>query len=93
VQDLAVWLPLAAVAAWWLWRRRPAGILVIGAMLTMWVIESISIAVDQWFGHAADPGSPVASAAVTPVFAVVALLGLVPVAVLLRRVDLDDAKQ
>jgi hypothetical protein len=93
VQDLAVWLPLAAVAAWWLWRRRPAGVLVVGAMLTMWVIESISIAVDQWFGHAADPGSPVASAVVTPVFAVVALLGLVPVAVLLGRVDTDDARQ
>jgi len=30
----------------------------------MWVIESVGVAVDQWFGHAADPASTVASAAV-----------------------------
>jgi hypothetical protein len=87
VQDLAGWLPVAAVAAWWLWRRRPAGVLVVGAVLTMWVIEGLSVAVDQWFGHAADPGSPVASAVMTPVFAVVALVGLMPLVALVRRVD------
>jgi hypothetical protein len=53
----------------------------------MWVIEAISVAVDQWFGHAADPASPVASAVMTPVFAVVALVGLVPLVALMRRVD------
>ena len=39
---------------------------VIGATLVMWVLESTAIAVDQWFGHAADPASSVASGAVTP---------------------------
>lgn len=87
VQDLAVWLPLAAVAAWWLWNGRPAGRLVVPSMLVLWVIESIGIAVDQWWGHLADPASPVASAAVVPVFAVLALVGLVPVVACLRRLD------
>jgi hypothetical protein len=44
----------------------------------MWILESAGIAVDQWYGHAADPASPVASAALTPAFGVLALIGLVP---------------
>ena len=78
-----MWLPLMAVAAAWLWRRRPRGYLIAGAGLVMWVIESVSIAVDQWYGHAADPGSPVASAALVPAFAVLALVGLMPIYYLL----------
>jgi hypothetical protein len=58
VQDLALWLPLLAVAAAWLWRRRSWGYLLAGAGLVMWVLESTSIAVDQWYGHAAAPASP-----------------------------------
>jgi hypothetical protein len=60
VQDLALWLPLLAVAAAWLWRRSPWGYLLAGAGLVMWVLESTSIAVDQWYGHAAArrPRSP-----------------------------------
>jgi hypothetical protein len=84
VQDLAWWLPLMAVAAAWLWRRQPRGYLIVGAGLVMWVIESISIAVDQWYAHAADPASAVASAALAPAFAVIALIGLVPIYYLLR---------
>jgi hypothetical protein len=84
VQDLALWLPLMAVAAAWLWRRRPWGYLIVGAGLVMWVIESASIAVDQWYGHAADPGSPVASAALIPAFAVLAVAGLIPIYYLQR---------
>ena len=63
LQDLALWLPLNAVAAAWLWARTPRGYLPGGASVVMGVIESISIAVDKWYGHAADPGSAVASAA------------------------------
>jgi hypothetical protein len=84
IQDLALWLPLIAVAAAWLWRRRAWGYLVIGAALVIWVLESASIAVDQWYGHAAAPASPVASAALTPIFGVLALIGLVPVIFLFR---------
>ena len=78
VQDLALWLPLLAVAAAWLWRRRPWGYLLAGAGLVMWVLESVSIAVDQWYGHAAAPASPVASGALVPAFAVLAAIGLIP---------------
>lgn len=43
VQDLAVWLPLLAVAAVACWRRQAWGLLVTAAMLTLFVLESISI--------------------------------------------------
>jgi len=33
--------------------HRPWGYLLAGAGLAMWVLESTSIAVDQWYGHAA----------------------------------------
>ncbi len=84
VQDLALWLPLLALAAAWLWRRRPWGYLLAGAGLVMWVLESISIATDQWYGHAAAPASTVASAALVPAFAVMAVIGLIPAALLLN---------
>ena len=84
VQDLALWLPLMAVAAAWLWRRRPHGYLVAGAGLVMWVIESTCVAVDQWYGHAASPASTVTSIALVPVFAALALIGIVPICYLLR---------
>ncbi len=85
VQDLAFWLPLMAVAAAWLWRRRPLGYVVVGSVLTMWVIESLGIAVDQWMGSAADPASTIASAAMTPVFAGLAAIGLVPLYFFYKR--------
>lgn len=87
VQDLAFWLPLMAVGAVWLWRRQAWGYLVVGSMLTMWVIESVSIAVDQWMGSAADPASTVASATLTPAFGVLALIGLLPLYVYFKHLD------
>ncbi|MFI9561240.1 hypothetical protein [Nonomuraea endophytica] len=92
VQDLAVWLPLAAVTAVWLWRRRSWGLVVGGAYLTMWVLESLTIATDQWFGHQADHASPVVSSSsmVLP-FAAFALIGCVPLVLLLRRLLLPGA--
>jgi hypothetical protein len=84
VQDLALWLPLLAVAAAWLWRRRPWGYLLAGAGLVMWVLESASIAADQWYGHAAAPASPVASGALVPAFAALAVVGLIPAGLLLH---------
>jgi hypothetical protein len=85
VQDLAVWLPLGAVAAVWLWRRRPWGFLIVGGYLTMWVIESLTVATDQWFGHRADAASTVVSSSVVAPFAVLAVVGCVPLVLLLRR--------
>jgi hypothetical protein len=87
VQDLAVWLPLLAVAAWWLWRRRPIGHLLVGAGLTLWVLESLSIAVDQWMGSNADPSSPAVTSSLVPVFLVLVLVNLVPLFLLVRHMD------
>jgi hypothetical protein len=87
VHDLALWLPLAAVAALWLWRRRPWGVLVVGGMLAFWVVESVGIAVDQWLGSLADPASPVVSMTLAPAFLALAAVGCVPLVALLRRVE------
>ena len=74
VLDMALFLPFTIFVAVELWRRTPWGLVVGGAMLLVLVLESIAIAVDQWFGVAADPGTQVASTAVTPLFLVVAVI-------------------
>jgi len=78
VQDLAIWLPLMITAAIASWHRRAWGLLVTGAMLTMFVLESIGIATDQWFGSQAAPLSSAASMSMVPAFAGLALITLVP---------------
>jgi len=85
VLDLAFTLPLMTVAAVQLLRRRPWGYVLSGALLVMLVIETTSIGVDQWMGHAADPASSVASNALTPVFGVLTLIGLVALVLFLRH--------
>ena len=87
VQDLAFWLPLIAVSAVWLWRRQAWGYVIAGAMLVTYEIEAVGVAVDQWMGHAADPASSVASAAAVPMFAVIFVIGLIPVALYFRNLD------
>jgi hypothetical protein len=84
IQDLAFWFPLAVLGSVQLWRRRPIGALIVGSLLTLWVIESIGIATDQWFGHAADPSSALASSAVVPPFVALAAVTLIPLAFVLR---------
>jgi hypothetical protein len=85
ILDLAFTLPLMVLAAVLLLRRRPWGFLLSGALLVMLAIETASIGVDQWMGHAADPTSPASSAALTPVFAVLTLIGVVVLGLFLRR--------
>ncbi len=84
VQDLAFWLPVAALAGIWLWQRRAWGYLIAGSVLVMWVIEAASVAVDQWFGHAADPASQVASAGIGWGFLAMAVVGCIPLVVYFR---------
>ncbi len=84
VIDLAFTLPLMTLAAWLLVERRPWGLILTGALLVMLTIESASIGVDQWMGHAADPASTVASDALTPVFVVLTVIGLVVLGLFLR---------
>lgn len=86
VQDLAFWLPAMAVVAVLLWQRRPSGLFLAGPGLVFWVIESVGVAVDQWFGHSADPGSDVATTAGVVLFAVLAAATAVPLALWLRAV-------
>jgi hypothetical protein len=87
VQDLGLWLPFMAVVGLWLWQGRPWGLVLATAGLVMWVLEGISVAVDQAYGAAADPSSPVASAALTPIFAGIAAVGVVPILMLLAGFD------
>jgi len=84
IQDLAVWIPLMAVAAAWLWRGLPWGYLITASILTLWVIEAFGIAVDQWFGSQADPNTDFASGAMTPAFLAWAIIGLIPTGLALR---------
>jgi hypothetical protein len=86
VQDLAVWLPALAIVAVLLWQRRPSGVFLAGAGLVFWMIEAIGVAVDQWFGHRADPTSDVATLAGVVLFVVLAAATLVPLILWLRAV-------
>ncbi|MEP6599473.1 MAG: hypothetical protein ABJB98_08515 [Actinomycetota bacterium] len=87
VQDLAIRLPLLATAAVACWRRESWGLLISAAMLALFVLESISISVDQWFGSRADPTSPVSSMSMVPAFAVVAAIPAGLLVWFLRAVD------
>jgi hypothetical protein len=84
VLDMAFFLPFTIIAAVALWRRTAWGVVAGGAMLVVLVLESVSIAVDQWAGSAADPASTVASAALLPMFLVVAMIGVVMVSLWIR---------
>jgi hypothetical protein len=79
VQDLVVWLPLMALAGWWMWGGRALGITLTGSWLVFGFLESVGIAVDQWFGHTADPASPHASTEIIPMLMVLALVNLIGV--------------
>jgi hypothetical protein len=85
VEDLVFWLPLMAVAALWLWRRLDRGYVVIGSMLVMWFVESITVAVDQWMGHRADPTSDVATLGGAYLFAALAVIGIAPLTAFFRH--------
>lgn len=87
VQDLAVWLPALAIVAVLLWQRRSAGVFLAGAGLFFWMIEAIGVAVDQWFGHRADPASDVATLGGVVLFVVLAGATLVPLVLWLRAVS------
>jgi hypothetical protein len=89
VQDLAFWLPAFALVAWRLWRSDRRAVLPAAAGLVYWLLEGVGVAVDQAWGHLADPASDVASAAVVPMFAVLAVVNAVLLVVLLR--DLGES--
>lgn len=86
VVDLSTGFPLTILAAIWLWQRRPWGYVLSGLFLVYGVIEAVSIATDQLFGHLSDPAQ---SAAMAPVFAVVAVIALIPTVLYFRSLRRD----
>jgi hypothetical protein len=92
VQDLVVWLPLMATAAWWMWHRRPLGIFLTGSWLAFGFMEGIGIAVDQWLGHRADPLSPHASYELIPLMIGLAVINLVGLYFYLRAPDAETTR-
>jgi hypothetical protein len=58
-------------------------------MLVFLTLESVSVAVDQWFGRRADPS---VSTAVVVSFAVLAVVSAVPMLLFLRSIDSPDVR-
>ena len=83
VMDLSAAFPLQLLAGIWLWRRRPWGYLLSGLFLVMLTIEGVSVTADQIFGHISDPSQPLSA---VPLFAALAVVGLVPTVAFLRGV-------
>lgn len=90
VQDLVFWLPSAGVIGWLAWTRRPYGALLAGSYLIYGLLESIGVATDQWFGSSADPSSEVATMGGVVIFAVLAVIGIVALAVYVRSARGDS---
>jgi hypothetical protein len=82
MNDFTFSFPLTILAALWLWQRRAWGYLLGGAFLVYGVIEALSIATDQVFGHISDPHQ---SLAAVPAFVVLTLIGLVPAVMYFRH--------
>ena len=83
VIDFAFTLPASFAAGVWLWRRRAWGFLLSGMMLVLLLLESVSIAVDQYFGHRADPSQPTGTVVL---FAALSVVGALPALLFVRSI-------
>jgi hypothetical protein len=83
VLDFAFTFPLMTVGGIWLWHRRSWGFVVGGMMTLMLTLETISIGVDQWFGHL---HAPSASLAALPMMALATVVGALFSVLFLRAV-------
>ncbi len=84
VQDLAFWLPAIAWLALGVWRQHAPRVALASAALWFWLVEAVGVAADQWWGHHADPSSPVASGTAVPVFVCLAVVTAWPLLRLVR---------
>ncbi|MGA7673175.1 MAG: hypothetical protein WBW04_22350 [Nitrolancea sp.] len=74
ILDLSISLPLLVLAGVWIWKRRTWGYLLAGIMLVTYTIEALGVAVDQVFGHRADPTQ---SLGAVPLMIALTVIGLV----------------
>ncbi len=74
ILDVGFLLPSGFLGAVWLWRKQTWGYTLTGMLLVMMTIETLSIAVDQYFGHLHDPAT---SPAAIPLFIGMSLIGLI----------------
>lgn len=88
VVDFAAGFPLTVLAAVWLWQRKAWGYALAGLFLVYGVIEAISVATDQFFGHLSDPTQ---SAMMTPVFAAIAVIAAIPLVLYFRCLHRDGS--
>ncbi|HEX4898154.1 MAG TPA: hypothetical protein VFV53_07295 [Candidatus Limnocylindrales bacterium] len=87
ILDLGFFMPLVGLTAFLAWHRRPWAYVLVGGQLVMLAIESASIALDQWFGHLADPSSTLVSVDLVPVFAVLCAIGVAVTVAFLRSMS------
>ncbi|HEU4782158.1 MAG TPA: hypothetical protein VFS83_02340 [Ktedonobacterales bacterium] len=88
VVDFAAGFPLTVLAAVWLWQRKAWGYALAGLFLVYGVIEAISVATDQFFGHLSDPTQ---SAVMAPVFVAIAIIAAIPLVLYFRCLRRDGA--
>ena len=74
VLDLGFLLPSGFLGAVWLWKKQARGYTLTGLLLVMMAIETLSIAVDQYFGHFHNPAT---SPDAIPLFCGMTLIGLI----------------
>jgi hypothetical protein len=86
VQDLALWLPAFLWVAVGLWKGHGPRTALSAVVLSYWALESVSVGVDQWWGHHADPTSAVVSPNLVPLFLIVGALTVWPLVSVLRAV-------
>lgn len=89
VLDLSLTIPLLLVGAAGLWRRRDWGFVAAAVLLAMITLEAAGVAVDQWFGHRADPGQ---SLGAVPMMAGLFAVSLLVTAVFLRGAGRPDRR-
>jgi hypothetical protein len=92
VQDLAFWLPAFTWVALGTWKGHGPRAALGAVVLCYWALESVSVAVDQWWGHHADPASAVVSADLVPLFVLVGAVTLWPLVSLLHTLASSDAE-
>ena len=92
VQDLAFWLPAFTWVALGMWRGHGPRTALGAVVLSYWALESVSVAVDQWWVHQADPTSAVVSADLVPLFVLVGAVTLWPLISLLHTLASSDAQ-